>query len=235
MRVGLITVAYHEPRFIVPFLKHVPDWVERKLVLNSLSPWFGAPEPFDPTATMAEPYAEVIQSDWPTEESQRNTGLDLLSDMGWVIVLDPDEFLDNKNWEDLRVFLDLNTGDAFTCAHQHTYWKNGYVARPAESHRQIIAVRPHIRFIDKRTVNTTHRQAPIEVHHFSWARTDEEVWRKISHYAHAQDFNIDHWFNNVWKRWRTSYHNVHPTNPSSLKRFVRAELPKEIEELNLWP
>ncbi len=50
MKYGSVSIAYNEPRFIAPHLKHIPDWVNEKIVLNSTEPWSGVPVENDTTA-----------------------------------------------------------------------------------------------------------------------------------------------------------------------------------------
>jgi len=76
---------------------------------------------------------------------------------------------------------------------------------------------------------------PLWLHHMSWARTDAEVWSKISHYAHAKDFDIKQWYNNVWLKWKPGMQDVHPITPDTLHDLIEARLPKELEGLHLWP
>lgn len=235
MKYGLSTVAYWEPRFITPFLKHIPEWIDEIVVLNSSKPWMGEHIPNDPTAELAEPYSTVIQTYWPTEQDQRNTGQMVHEDKDWVIVLDPDEFLDNEGWESLKQFLETTDADAVVVEGQNTYWKNGFVADPARDYQMLIAARPHVQFVDKRVVGTSYAVAPVWLHHFSWAKTDEEVWRKISHYAHANDFDIEDWYDNKWLKWKEGDTDVHPTTPDTLHNLIRVVLPPELDGLNLWP
>lgn len=234
MKYGSVCCAYKEERFITKHLKHLPDWIEHKVVLNSAKPWYGE-ELKDNTAALAKPFADVVKNTWRSEEDQRNTGQAIHEDKDWVIVLDPDEFLDNKGWESLREFLETTEADAVVAEGQYTYWKNCWVADPPRDYQMLIAVRPHVKFVDKRVVGSGYTQAPVWVHHFSWARTDEEVWNKISHYAHAKDFDIKDWYEDVWKKWRPGMTDVHPTTPETLHRLKLAELPEEIERLRLWP
>lgn len=238
MKVGLATVAYHESRFITPFLKHIPAWVDEKLVLLSSKPWEGEPEPGeDPTEKLAMlAGAHVLVNDWSSEEEQRNAGQDWFFDMDWVIWLDPDEFLSNEGWDKLKAELEETTADALVVEGQYTYWKKGYVAHPHRDYQQLIATKPSVRFVDKRVVDSAWRIAyGVWIHHFSWARTDAECWRKISHYAHAKDFDIKRWYDNVWLKWRPGKQDVHPVTPSTLHDMVPAKLPRELEALNLWP
>jgi hypothetical protein len=238
MKVAVVAIALNEERFIKPWLQHIPDWVNDKCVLISEKPWFGDENVYrDKTYEVAEAEgAMVIKRDWKTEEDQRNFAQELFGDYDWLIILDPDEFLDNNNWYQLRKLIESEPqNDAFVVDHQLTYWKDGWVADPPRDYQQLILVRPGIRFIDKRVVNSSYEVAPVFIHHFSWARTDMEVWEKISHYAHANDFDTKKWYADVWKKWQPGDTDVHPTSPDTLHEFIKAELPPELEELNLWP
>lgn len=236
LRYGLSTVAYWEPRFITPFIQHIPDWVEDVTVLSSTRPWMGKHKEGDPTASLARAAgARVIENYWATEAEQRNTGCDLHMDKDWVIIMDPDEFLDDEGWEKLKEHLENTDSDAVVVEGQNTYWKNGYVADPARDYQMLIAVRPHVKFVDKRIVGIGYGTAPVWMHHFSWARTDEEIWSKISHYAHAEDFNIKDWYENVWLKWEPGVQDVHPVTPETLHDLIPTILPPELERLSLWP
>jgi glycosyltransferase involved in cell wall biosynthesis len=236
MKVALVTVAYNEERFIEPFLKHIPGWVNNVTVLLSAKPWYGRPEPTDKTYELASgTRAEVIQATWDSEEAQRNTGVELNQDCDWIIWLDPDEFLDDYNWDKLKGRLEDGRADSYVVEGQHTYWKDGWHAVPERDYQMLIATRPHVNFVDKRVVNSGYDVAPVWVHHFSWARTDAEVLKKITHYAHAEDFDTRKWYEEVWLKWKPGMKNVHPTTPETLHDFEKAELPPEIEELGLWP
>lgn len=228
MKVGLITVAYREERFIKKFLEHVPHWVDKKIALISEKPWFGEEVPEDRTLKLATAGGAVpILSTWENEESQRNTGVSLLEDCDWVLVLDPDEATLSRDWNKLYEFLETAEGDAYVCEKQITYYKDGIID-PPEEYRQIIAVRPWVKFVDKRVVSTSYGIAPVTLHHFSWRRSDSEIWNKITHYAHAPEFNKEKWFNEVWLADKRE--NVHPLTPEALKRVIPAELPRELKE-----
>lgn len=236
MKVGLVTICFKEERFITPFLSHIPDWVEERTVLVSKKPWFGGSGTPDNTAKLAEKAgATVVVRHWLSEEDQRNTGQVLHQDKDWIIWLDPDEFLDNYNWGKLKDYLESSRADAIVVEGQFTYWKDGWVADPPRDYQMLIATRPHVNFIEKRVVNSGFDVAPVWLHHFSWARTDKEVWNKITHYAHAEDFDTQIWFREVWKKWRPGIKNVHPVTPETLHDFKKAKLPPELEALKLWP
>jgi hypothetical protein len=232
VRVATCAIAYHEPRFITPHIQHIPDWVEEKLVLVTERPWQGEPLGFDETPGLAATAgATVMVYPWKTEEDQRNAGQEYLSDYDWVIVLDPDEFLSNQAWGFLYNFLQTAEADAYVVDHQRVFYKDKEVS-PHTDYQMLIAVRPSVRFVDKRVVDCAYGTAPIELLHFSWARTDEEVLNKITHYAHAQEL-IPDWYTEVWKSDKTT--DLHPKSPETLKALIEPVLPPEIEALHLWP
>lgn len=235
MKLACVTLAYKEERFIVPFIRAMQNRVDEILVLNTTKPWNGGSDEVDNTGNVARSLgATVISYDWSTEEAQRNAGQEYLNDYDWIITLDVDEFMLDADWSRLVAFLDSATLDAYVPQMQHTYWKTGFVIDPPEDYLQIIATRPSVRYFDKRCVDCAWDMAPVELHHFSWARTDEECWKKISSYAHAKDFDTLDWFGRVWlDNERTT--DLHPLTPESLKEAVRVELPEELERLNLWP
>lgn len=233
MKVGLVTIAYNEERFIGPFLQHIPSWVDIKLVLISETPWQGEPQPLDETGEIARwRGGTTIQSNWATEADQRNTGQDLLADYDWVIIMDPDEFLDNKGWEALKKACETETGDAYVVQHQRVFYKHKEVS-PHTDYQQIILVRPHVRFPHARNVDRPFGEVPVELYHFSWARTDKEVWDKISHYTHANEMDIATWYKDVWLADKTE--NLHPMTPEALKALIPAQLPPELQRYKLWP
>lgn len=231
MKYGLMTICYNEERFIKPFLKHLPDWIDEKIVLVSSRPWNGKIELPDETDNLARSLgATVVVNYWKTEADQRNTGLSLLQDCDWVIVLDPDEFLDNNGWNCLKSV--ISQDDAFVVAHQRVFYKDKEVY-PHTDYQQIILVKPHVRFTFARNVDRGYSTLPLELYHFSWARTDREVWSKISHYSHANEMDIKKWYEEVWLANKTE--NLHPNTPETLKALIPAKLPPELEKLKLWP
>lgn len=233
MKLASVAVAFKEERFIPKYIQVMQDRVDEIVILNSTKPWQGDFNGTDNTASIARSLgATVIEYDWPSEHEQRNAGQEYLSDCDWIIVLDPDEYLLDHDWDKLLECLSDTPADALVTGMQHTYWKRGFVIDPPEDYKQIIAVRPGVRFVDKRVVNCGFALAPTELHHFSWARSNEECLRKISHYAHAHELNKD-WYNDVWLS--DQLENLHPLTPESLKKAVRVVLPEELERLDLWP
>lgn len=235
MRIGLVTNVYNEERFLPKFLRHIPDWVEEKVVLITTKPWYGTHDLPDRSGQIAnEMNTTVIQFPWKDEVEQRNAGQDYLMDCDWILNLEPDEFLSNEDWDKLRKFLETADKSKSYVVHQRIFWGTGFESDPPEDFMPIIVTTSKAKFWEKRNIDTSWEPIPnITLLHFAWARTDTEIWKKISHYSHAVDFDINDWFNNVWLARETE--NVHPTTPEAIPRLIKAVLPKEIEELDLWP
>jgi glycosyltransferase involved in cell wall biosynthesis len=237
MKLACVTIAYMEERFMPKFIQSMQDRVDEIVVLNSIKPWNNRQyAEVDKTASIAHSLgATVISDDWATEQDQRNAGQEYCTDYDWIIVLDPDEYILEPDWQKLVKFLEQAPLPAYVTNMQHTYWKSGYVIDPPEDYKQIIAVRPQVRFVDKRVIDSPWAHAPIELHHFSWARSDVEVWRKITSYGHAGEFDAAQWMGEIWLDWNEDMQNLHPLTPPSLLKALRVELPEELERLNLWP
>lgn len=235
MRVASVCTVYREKRFLKKHLQHIPDWVEEKVVLASEKPWFGEEMPDDGCLDEARSVgATVIEYPWPREEPQRNAGQDYLLDYDWILNLEPDEFFSDDQWKRLKEFLESNPSLPAYTVKQRIFWGKGFEADPPEDFVPVIATRPSVRFIDKRCVDSQWGVIPdLTLLHFAWARTDAEIWKKISHYSHAVDFDIDTWYKDIWLAGKTD--NVHPTTPEAIPRLIPAILPPEIATLKLFP
>lgn len=231
LKFALATIAYREERMVGKSLRHIPDWIDIKMVLLSSKPWIGDEEPPDKTMEKAKAAGgTVIQNYWENEHTQRNTGQQMLEDYDWIITLDPDEFLDERGWDKLKSFLETADQGAYVCQHQRVFYKKKEVY-PHTDYQQIIAVRPSVRFADKRVVNTTYGVAPVELYHFSWRRTNQEILSKIKHYSHAHEFDVDAWYRDVWLTDRSI--NLHPLTPETLSGLIDSDLPPELKSLGL--
>lgn len=237
MRIASVATVYNEAHFLPKHLKHMPDWVEEQVVLLSAKPWHGDVLEDDGSEQLArDAGATVLKYPWTNEVDQRNAGQDYLSGYDWVLNLEPDEFLSNEDWDKLYEFLQTAQTPAYAVK-QRIFWGKGYESDPAEDFVPIIATRPTVKFVDKRCIDSRWEVTPddITLLHFAWARTDAEIWKKISHYSHAIDFDIKDWFENVWLKADENSTNLHPTTPESIPKLKKAILPKEIEDLHPWP
>ncbi len=65
--------------------------------------------------------------------------------------------------------------------------------------------------------------SPLILEHYSWGRTREEIWQKLSNWSHTNDFNIKHYFD-LWdsinlQNYR-DFKNIHPLDKVSWPELI---------------
>lgn len=232
MKVGVLTVAYNEAAFIGACVKQFQKFNMDHLVLVSSEPWHGERFIPDNTADIATSLgAEVICGEWPNEANQRNFGLDYFKNYDWVLVVDADEFYTSAGLRELSASLEMEA-DAIVATDMQVYWKDMFHrVTPNQEDNPIVAIRPHKHFTHARQAWCDRTDTKATLHHLSYVRDDTSMWKKISSFEHAQDFDIQDWYENVWLRWTPDMINLHPVNPPQFYQATKKPLPKEIREL----
>lgn len=232
MKVGVLTVAYNEQRFIGACIKQFKRFNLPHLVLVSAEPWHGPSYQPDGTVDIATSLgAEVICGQWESEAKQRNYGLNHFSDFDWVLIVDADEFYTHDGLSELSASLETNA-DAVVAPNMAVYWKTvDYRVNPDQEDSPIVAIRPHKHFLEARQAFVSQVDTKAQLHHLSYVRTDAEMSKKISSFEHAVDFDTERWFNEVWLNWLPGNTNLHPVNPTQFASVSYNPLPTEIQEL----
>lgn len=239
MKFGVCICVYNERDMLKACLKQFPKWIDRILVLISKKPWHGSNAP-DAGRTelmlrnIKDRRLEVISNDWSTEAIQRSWGLGRLHDMDWVFIVDADEFYTQEGWEKLKLKLEKPDPESpvLTINEIITYWKTPqYKLNPGDAHKPVVAVDPkRTTIFDKReSVDMLRMITDVPMHHFSWVKSDDEVWQKIHNWSHAKDFDPTIWYNNVWLGWEEGMKNIHPYGGKGCSA-VKVEPPTEIME-----
>lgn len=228
MRIGVLTVCYRDERFIRTCIRQLRGLVTKHIVLVSDDPWNGFPEPLDHCADIAEKEgAEAIIGNWATEAVQRNYGVSLLQDMDWIFVVDTDERYTRDDAIKLKNFLETQKVPAFGIGRLKTYWKDTEtIVDPEETGGLIVAVQPHVKFTDKRCIDSQWAFLPKDIlmHHLSYVRTNEEMKRKISTFEHANEI-VPNWYEEKWLHGETY---LHPVNPSSFVALKKVDAEVEL-------
>lgn len=221
-------IAYNEERFIDRCIQQFRNIEEIYdiVVLLSTKPWHGKDHEPDRTEELATVGgATVIKDAWPNEVAQRNYGQwhAISQGVDWVLVVDADEFYNQRDIHSLLKFLETAKGDAYGINSILTYWKSrDYRVDPPENGGLIVAVRPTVKFIDKRGIEGGFEFLPkdIVMHHFSYARTDEEMQKKLGSFEHHHEI-VPGWYENIWLKWDVSpkIENLHPVHPETYKRI----------------
>lgn len=234
MKVGVLTVAYNEAQFIGACVKQFQKFNMDHLVLVSSEPWNGEHFIPDNTSDIASSLgAEVICGNWASEAHQRNFGLDYFKGYDWVLVVDADEFYTSAGLRELSASLEMDA-EAIVASNMQVYWKDMFHrVTPQQEDNPIVAIRPHQHFTNARQAWCDRTDTKATLHHLSYVRDDNNMWKKISSFEHAQDFDIQEWYEEVWLNWTPDATNLHPVNPSQFYQAVRRPLPKEIRDLFL--
>lgn len=233
---GAVYCVYDDDTWLKESVSSVYEACDAVYFLVGNRPWHG--EWSENSATVAcinalpdpEHKIRLIRGDWKTETDQRNAGLDILSDagIGYCFVVDADEIYDPDQLRQMMLFAAEH--EQVSCWHMtwDTYWKSyKYVITPREPFTPVVFVKvPAARFAEYRSVGgENHGLIPPEIgfcHHMSYARTDEQILKKITTFSHAKEVR-DEWFETVWKQWDSNHAltDLHPTHPSCYQRSAR--------------
>lgn len=171
----------------------------------------------------------LICGTWTNETDQRNAGLDMLSKAGFTycFVIDADEIYDPLDLQRMKEMVTSHPEIACWYIALDTYWKSyRYRIEPREQLKPVVFVKVGAaRFTQNRHVGgENHSLIPSEIgicHYLGYARSDEDILKKISTSSHAHDVQSA-WFENIWKKWDSdrSLINLHPTHPHTFQQAV---------------
>lgn len=177
--------------------------------------------------------ANVIRKDFESQLDERNWGMSFLQNKGYkyILIFDADEYYLKQDIPEMIDFINTYKNEAFNSSNQdYIYWKNEnwHVRHGGFT----ICLRADMRFVQgDRTIQSKDiKELPdwILMHHFSYARTDEEMKVKIT----TRDFSRylrKNWYDNVWLKWTPEMRNLGPVSaevfPITLKT---TDIPQEI-------
>ncbi len=240
MNIGIITVAFNEPDFIVPCIKQFDGFNFPHLVLVSKKPWRGQyiQDETWALAKMNLRNGEVIIDEWPGQAEQFNYGLEILQKDGidWALIVDADEFYTAEDIGRLVEQIRTTEYDAILATDMNVYWKTPeYEITPDQNDYPVIAVKTNQRFSNKRhlgpTTITTNTAPGITMYHMSYVRTHDQMKKKIETFEHSHEFDTEQWYYDTWTWWNPDAKFLHPTVPSKFEQAIYNPAPKEI--LNL--
>ncbi len=240
MKIGILTITFNEPDFIVPCIRQFDGFNFPHLVLVSSKPWRGDYHQ-DNTwalAEMALNNGEVITGSWKGQAEQFNYGLEVLQEerIDWALIVDIDEFYLSEGIGRLVGQIRKTKADIIKAPNMNVYWKTpDYMIIPVQKDSPVIAVKTSIRFTDKRKPNSDKAELfTDEMFHMSYVRTDEQMKKKIEVFEHSNEFDTNFWYNKIWLPWTPDSIMLHPVVPRQFKRAIYNPAPKEIRELIKW-
>jgi len=234
-RFAAVCCLYDDDSWLPAVVESVYDACDSLWFLVAERPWNGAAA--DQTAVLERLQAlpdpagkfHVVRGDWPNEATQRNAGLELVRNAGaeYCVVLDADEIYDPQQLGQAMALVRENPQVDCWRASCVTYWKSyRYRIDPPEAITAAVFVRVGSgRFVENRTYAAArHASLPRETlvfHHMSYARTDEQIRRKISTFGHAHQV-VAGWYERVWRGWDAdpTTENLNPCWPAAYRRAV---------------
>lgn len=232
---GAVLVVYDDDSWLGLTLESIYPVTGRILVLIGEAPWNGAPGDLSGTLRTIESFSDsekklsVIRGSWATETEQRNAGLEMLAAQGvpYCFAVDADEIYDPAQLHRMMQLAVSRPEISCWRVTMFTYWRSfRFRIDPPEQYMPAIFLRVGTaRFADKREVAApTQAALPVQLglcHHMSYARTDEQIYRKITTFSHVSEM-VPGWYENIWLRWpeNPAMENIHPCWPGAYRRAV---------------
>lgn len=238
-RVAAVYCVHEDDRWLEASLESVYPACDAIVVLLGERPWNGEPRDNSSTVGILRSFPDpegkitVTSGAWPSETDQRNAGMEIVAAGGfdYCLVVDADEVYETAELSRMIRHVSSRRYVPAWRIGMATYWKlDLHRIDPPEPYKPAAFLRPGKgRFTDKREIGEGYSETiPEELgvfHHLSYARSDDEVLRKITTFSHAHEM-IPGWFENVWKRWDSdpSMEDIHPCWPSAYKRAVKVQV-----------
>lgn len=227
MKIGAVTLAYNDEGTIAGTIKCLQPFVDQHVVLISEKPYFGEAAEPDRTEEICEDLdVSVVKGVWELDHFQRNVGNRILSHCDWVLGFDSDEMMTRKELETFINFLETTDAQAVSIQ-PIVYWHDtNYILDPIPEYTPIIAMRPNVRFTHIRNIDVPHVKYNGDMHHLSWC-SPKDIYKKVTNYAHATDFDGKAWYNQHYKTWKP---NQPAVLPDKIYQVIKKPLPKELNE-----
>lgn len=187
-----------------------------------------------------------ISADWKNEEDQRNACVDaaIRDGMDYLIIHDADEFYFHLHFENAINQIKANPDHDYYAIAWYCFWKSfGYILLDANGNKITgypqfaINLKRGVRFESKRRPNKTDcytipKQEAV-CYHASYVLNDAEVLQKIETWGHANDFNREQWYKDVWLAWKPTMKNLHLVSPQAWSKADHYDggLPEVIKDL----
>ena len=238
--IAAVYCTYDDAEWLTPSLQSIYCAVDAIYVLVSSRPWngpyFSPDETLNCIAAFSDPEKKIrlVRGEWASEVEQRNAGLEMLArgEFDYCFIIDSDEIYDTDALG--RMFQLAKSRPDVGCWHCWfiVYWKSSqYRIDPPELHHPPILLKIGAgAFAEYRNcLANSHELIPPEIgycHHMSYARTDEQIQKKIRSFSHSHQIDPQ-WFEKKWKGWDAdkTVTDLCPYNPGVFQRT--AEVPAE--------
>lgn len=229
-RLGVQITAFNEERFIRPVIKQFKGFETKQIVVTvSTIPWNGKLKT-DETCKLAKGNNALVNcNNWESEADQRNWCMWQLKDYcDYVLICHADTFFTQEDIKKIKDFIQTATDRQYDIQTK-MYWKDLDTVVQPDPLLKAMLIRKDVRFIENIRIEDQAASAPIVpdviCHHFSWAKTDEEIKTKIATYGHANEI-VPNWYEEVWLKDKET--DFAPTNPTDYQYKVKYSCPEEI-------
>ena len=238
-RFAAVCCVFDDDRWLPVMVESIAPVIESIFFLVAERPWNGeAGETEQTLHTIANLPAgqgerEIVRGPWRSETEQRNAGLQLLRERGfdYAMIVDADEIYDPAQLSRMKAAVAAHPQVEAWYVSMVTYWHSAeFRVDPPEQFTPVVFVKVGTPvFTENRHVGaaTGARFAPAlgVCHHLSYARTNEEVKKKLARFSHSHEIRPG-WYEQVWLTWREETpprEDLHPVYPAAYKRAVRQD------------
>lgn len=259
MKIATHVLVFGQEKWLMRNLENAYPHVDRIYLSMSYDPWSYNPQAkgkykntfhanliFESRFDKYRDKIVAIAANWNTEEEQRNACVDqaIADGMDYLIIHDADEFYYHNQFEAAINEIKANPDHDYYAIAWYCFWKSfGYILLDADG-KQIcgypqfaINLKRGVRFESKRRPNKTDCytiSTKIAVcYHASYVLTNEEVYQKINTWGHANDFDRERWYKEVWLAWKPTMKNLHLVLPQAWSKADHFDggLPEVINDL----
>lgn len=227
-KIGAVTLCLNDEDTIAGTINCLKGFVDYHIILISEKSYFGDVIDNGKSEKICDKLGvDHIKGYWELDNYQRTLGNKMCKMNGcdWVITLDSDELMDKNNINHLISTIKSIDHKAIV-VRPECYWKTtDYVLNPRPDYCPVIATRSDVIFPYIRNVDCqVYFDKDIEMHHVSWA-APKDVYKKVTCYAHAPDFDGKDWYNKNYRDWE--YPSI-AILPDKAYGVIKKPLPKEL-------
>lgn len=166
------------------------------------------------------------------ETYERNFLSKFVKDDNWIVSIDADEMIlgvnltgqgignvvaNSEEFKELVENSDPNFQLACTWINLFKKISDGIYVKINTDEQFFIATKLKGQYIKGRETTQNIKQLPIKILHYSWCRSEDELYTKLKNWGHSQDFDIDKWLA-IWKLIDEynymNFYNIHPLYPA---------------------
>jgi hypothetical protein len=258
MRIKAITLLAYDTVFMVESIKRYIDYIDELVVGldENRRTWSGGTYELDPNIVgnlkAISPKVRIIEDIFympglgpmDNDTRERNFLSSHLEDFDYIISVDSDELLlnapDTFDWLGRQKEKDVCILGSWINVYKElddAYLVIGNPKGIELGDVPIITDRTD-RFVNARWTKQKYIMSPAVLLHFSWARTETELRRKLANWSHADDFtanqHLELWLNANEKTYNSKqYKNFHPVTPTEWPQLTlirKSEIDERVRE-----